>query len=62
MVQHIKVFFNLKQPCNFPGCESLRTQYKQELIKAQQGKGCAACARMAVNRKYKQMLERRMAM
>lgn len=39
-------------PCWFPGCEELRTQYREEVARAEARKDCSNCARGAINRKY----------
>jgi hypothetical protein len=53
-------FFNLGSPCGFPGCEDLRKKYIAELRDTLRPTGgCAACKRMSLVKKYKQLITNR---
>lgn len=53
-------FFNLGSPCRFPGCEELRKKYVTELRDTMKPTtGCAACKRMSLVKKYKQLITNR---
>jgi hypothetical protein len=56
--ERVKSFLDLRTPCDFPGCQELRTRYTSEMKK--QKKGCASCQRMAVVRKYKTIVKGRL--
>jgi len=43
-------FFQMDRPCEFPGCEALRTQYQEDLGKLPEG--CPMCEYGALMRKY----------
>lgn len=53
--KRILTFFLKDQPCPFPGCESLRNQFFQEV--ADLGEDCADCQEGAVMRKYREIIE-----
>ena len=57
--KYIDDFFRLTKPCSFIGCEELRKEYITELRTSQVGGGCAACRRMSLMSKYKQIVKNR---
>ena len=54
----VKNFFSMSDECNFPGCEELRAQYLEE--KRKNVKGCAACRRFSLIKKYKSIITNRL--
>ena len=58
--KYISSFFKLTEPCSFPGCDSLRKTYISELRGSNnKGTGCAACRRMSLVTKYKNIIRGR---
>ena len=57
--RYISNFFKLGNKCEFPGCESLRAAYVKELRGTNSGSGCAACKRMSLVTKYKNIIKGR---
>ena len=57
--KYISNFFKLGNKCEFPGCEGLRNSYIKELRATNSGGGCAACKRMSLVTKYKNIIKGR---
>lgn len=53
----IRDFFDLSKPCNFPGCQTLRDEYRKELNSSS---GCTSCKKTGLINKYKSRIENRL--
>ena len=57
--KYVASFFRLGSPCSFPGCDELRARYLKELRGSTSTNGCAACKRMSLVSKYKNIIKSR---